>query len=243
MNIIIDQGNTATKVALFENGVQKLRLKFADFTVKDFLKLKEVYVFEAGILSSVRQDVDAALVACLRNAIPSFLFFDDTLRLPIEIAYETPQTLGKDRIAAVVGATCKYPGQNLLIIDAGTAITYEVVEASGRYVGGNISPGLNTRFRALHDYTDLLPLEKEGDDIPLIGTSTHTAIQAGVVNGIVYEIDGYIDSLSREYPGLLVFLTGGHSIYFESRLKNCIFADTNLVMIGLNRLIDYNAEI
>lgn len=243
MNIIIDQGNTATKVALFEDGVQKLRLKYADFTAEDFLKLKENHTFKGGIFSSVKKHIDTHLITCLRETIPSFLIFDHTLKLPIDIAYKTPNTLGMDRLAAVVGATHKCPDKNILIIDAGTAITYELVEASGLYVGGNISPGMNTRFKALHDYTDMLPLLKEENNVPLIGTSTDSAIQAGVVNGIIYEMDGYIDALRNEYPDLLVFLTGGHSIYFETKLKNSIFADTNLVMMGLNRLIDYNAKI
>ena len=121
-------------------------------------------------------------------------------------------------------------------------VTYEVIEAPGIFLGGNISPGMTTRFRALNHFTKKLPLVTEEDDIPLIGRSTETAIQAGVVNGIVYEMDGYIDELKVKYPDLLVFLTGGHSFYFERRLKNSIFADINLVLTGLNRILEYNVE-
>ena len=150
--------------------------------------------------------------------------------------------LGKDRIAAVVGAYHYQPGRNLLVIDAGTCITYEVVEAAGRYIGGNISPGMTTRFKALEHYTSKLPYVEETDDVPCIGQSTEEAIQAGVVNGIVYEMDGFIEQMKQKYPDIFVFLTGGHSFYFESRLKNSIFADINLVMTGLNRILEYNVE-
>ena len=127
-------------------------------------------------------------------------------------------------------------------IDAGTAITYELIDASGSYLGGNISPGMTTRFRALNLFTEKLPLVVEQEYIPLVGTDTETAIQAGVVNGIVCEMDGYIEMLRLNYPNLLVFLTGGHSFYFERRLKNSIFADINLVLTGLNRILEYNVE-
>jgi type III pantothenate kinase len=130
----------------------------------------------------------------------------------------------------------------LLVIDAGTAITYELLEASGKYKGGNISPGMTTRFKALNQFTKKLPLVSETEDVPFLGRDTTSAIQAGVVNGIVFEMDGYIDALKVEYPSLLVFLTGGHSFYFERRLKNTIFADINLVLTGLNRILEYNVE-
>ena len=155
---------------------------------------------------------------------------------------ELVEYLGKDRLAAAVGANYLQPGKDLLVIDAGTAITYELIDASGSYLGGNISPGMTTRFRALNLFTEKLPLVVEQEYIPLVGTDTETAIQAGVVNGIVCEMDGYIEMLRLKYPNLLVFLTGGHSFYFERRLKNSIFADINLVLTGLNRILEYNVE-
>ncbi|MGL4492132.1 MAG: type III pantothenate kinase, partial [Tannerellaceae bacterium] len=156
--------------------------------------------------------------------------------------YKTPNTLGRDRLAAVVGAHSIKPGHNLLVIDAGTAITYEFLNAEGCYMGGNISPGMKTRFKALNYYTQKLPLLNEDGDTPDLGDSTETAIRSGVVNGVVFEIDGYINSLRSKYSDLFVFLTGGHSFYFERRLKNSIFADINLVLIGLNTILDYNVE-
>jgi type III pantothenate kinase len=194
-----------------------------------------------GIMSSVIYS-DGALVGTLQKRLPYFLWLDENVPTPVKIEYETKDTLGKDRIAAVIGATFLKPGQNALVIDAGTAITYEIVEASGVYVGGNISPGLTTRFRALNRFTERLPLVTERNDVPLIGTSTESAILAGVVNGIIFEMDGYIDMLKKKYGDIFVFLTGGHSFYFERRLKSHIFADANLVLIGLNRILEYNAK-
>ncbi len=194
-----------------------------------------------GILSTVIER-DELLLALLKAKLATFFVLDEQMALPIQIGYETPHTLGKDRIAAVVGAQCLRPKRDVLVIDAGTAITYELLEASGLYVGGNISPGMTTRFRALHHFTQKLPLVSEPEEVPWVGVSTVSAIQAGVVNGIVLEMDGYITQLRQKYPDLLVFLTGGHSFYFERRLKNRIFADINLVLIGLNRILEYNVE-
>ena len=186
--------------------------------------------------------MDEDLIAYLKECLSCFIYFDNDVRLPITIKYKTPHTLGKDRIAAVVGAYYLQPNRNILIIDAGTCITYELLEASGSYLGGNISPGMTTRFKALNDYTKKLPLVNEREEVPCWGTCTEDAIRAGVVNGIVFEMDGYIDKAKELYSDVLFFLTGGHSFYFESRLKNSIFADINLVLTGLNRILEYNVE-
>ena len=243
MNLIIEQGNTLTKIALFGGGrvLNTYAYKNAVFEPPLVEALLEQYPCENGILSTVIER-DEALLALLHARLSTFYVLDEQMTLPIRIGYKTPRTLGKDRIAAVVGAQSLRPQCDILVIDAGTAITYEVLEATGLYVGGNISPGMTTRFRALHHFTQKLPLVNEPEKVPWVGVSTESAIQAGVVNGIVYEMDGYIEELRRKYPDLLVFLTGGHSFYFERRLKNCIFADINLVLIGLNRILEYNVE-
>jgi type III pantothenate kinase len=241
VNLIIEQGNTKLKVAVSDCG------KIISFTcldrdeisaVKDIIKQ---YHPTQGIISSV-VDTDESLGVYLKEHMKYLLWLEGHTPVPIRLEYETKETLGRDRIAVAVGANCLQPGRNLLVIDAGTAITYEVIESSGVYKGGNISPGMTTRFRALHQFTERLPLLKEKEEVPLIGTSTESAILAGVVNGIVYEMDGHIDLLKAKYDDIFVFLTGGHSFYFERRLKNHIFADANLVLIGLNRILEYNAE-
>jgi type III pantothenate kinase len=242
MNLIVEQGNTTTKVAIYDNKgcmeALQVHKNLKSCTIKSFSRK---YDLRQGIMSTVVEP-DVELLSFLNNILPHFIFFDEKTPVPINIQYQTPQLLGKDRLAAVVGANYLEPGKNILVIDAGTAITYELIEASGSYIGGNISPGMTTRFKALNHYTSKLPLIHEEEEITQIGYNTKTAIQAGVVNGIIYEMDGFIEDLRRKYPDLLVFLTGGHSFYFERRLKNTTFANINLVLTGLNRILEYNVE-
>ena len=242
MNLIVEQGNTNLKIAVFDNEQRIVLSTFKDNSDTSWVnEVIEQYHPEKCIMSSVIEKNDT-LTTSLKDKLPHFLWLDEHISIPVSVEYETKDTLGKDRIAAVVGANYLRSEQNILVIDAGTAITYEVLEKSGVYKGGNISPGLTTRFRSLNSFTKQLPLVKESDDVPLIGTSTKSAILAGVVNGIIYEMDGYIDALKTKYGDIFVFLTGGHSFYFERRLKNHIFADANLVLIGLNRILEYNAK-
>lgn len=241
MNLIIEQGNSSVKVGVYDKGLILDCYLYKSLEISDLLPLFEKYEFARGILSTV-VDVDRALDDFLKKELPYFIFLDSSVPLPVKIDYKTPSTLGQDRVAAVVGANYLKPGQDILVIDAGTAITFDLINSSGTYLGGNISPGMTTRFNALHQYTGKLPLVSENEQNIQFGYSTETAIQAGVVNGIVYEMDGYINDLRAERPSLLVFLTGGHSIYFERRLKNHIFANINLVLTGLNRILDYNVE-
>jgi type III pantothenate kinase len=241
VNLIIEQGNTTTKVAIFENGHLKASFVYNDFKVSDIAFFFLKYDLEYGIMSTVT-GTNREVLSFLEGRLNHFILLDETVPLPIKVQYQTPDTLGKDRLAAAAGAHYLEPGKDILVIDAGTAITYELIEATGVYLGGNISPGMTTRFKALNYYTQKLPLVEETEMIPPIGNSTETAIQAGVVNGICYEMDGYINDLHLKYPNLLVFLTGGHTNYFAKRLKNIIFANINLVLIGLNRILEYNAE-
>ncbi len=241
MNLIIEQGNTSTKVALFQEGALVNTFVYKNFDRSVLAGLFDRYAPTDGILSTVTRP-DLPLYAYLDEHLRRFIVLNEQVPVPLRIDYDTPETLGMDRLAAAAGAYGLQPGKPLLVIDAGTAITYELIEANGHYKGGNISPGMTTRFKALNLYTERLPLVSEQEEIPLIGTNTVAAIQAGVVQGIVYEMDGYINELRGKYPGLLVFLTGGHSFYFERRLKNRIFADVNLVLKGLNRILEYNVE-
>ena len=166
--------------------------------------------------------------------------FNSSTPLPLEINYRTPGTLGSDRLAAAVGAWNDAPGRNLLVIDAGTAITIDFVGKDGKYNGGNIAPGIKMRLRALHEYTSRLPMVDKEGDTPTIGHDTETAIRSGVINGVCHEIEGYIDEFKQKYCDLLVFLTGGDEKPLKNRIKNCIFADKYLVAKGLNRILtDY----
>lgn len=185
---------------------------------------------------------DDDLKKYLENNFEYFLELDHTTALPIENLYETPETLGKDRLAAAVGANELFPDQNLLIIDAGTAVTYDIVSANNQFLGGNISPGLEMRFKALNQYTGRLPLVTPGENYRQFGRNTVEAIRAGVQNGMIFEIEQTIEFFNRNYQNLQIIMTGGDSYFFEKKLNYSIFVHFNLTLIGLNRILEHNAE-
>ncbi|MDR2499359.1 MAG: type III pantothenate kinase [Tannerellaceae bacterium] len=242
MNLLIEQGNSSAKVAIYNKGIREASFVYEKFDTAAMQPLFELYKLRYGIMSSVIMP-DEELQTELRKRLERFIWLDEQVPTPLVVKYKTPATLGKDRLAAVVGAFHIKPGHDSLVIDAGTAITYDLVDSTGAYLGGNISPGMNMRFKALHSYTKQLPLVTISEaEVPLIGDSTETAIRSGVANGIVYEMDGVINKLRIRYPELFIFLTGGNSFYFARRLENITFADINLVLTGLNRILEYNVE-
>ncbi len=238
MNIVIDQGNTSAKVAFFYEYKLFASFIFKPLTVDKLRKLLNKFSPSHGILCSVTE-VNPEITEFLKTLLLKFYIFDEKLKLPVQVQYKTPQTLGKDRVAAIVGAWQDHKNKDILVIDSGTAITYDFLNASNTYMGGNISPGMTIRFKALNKYTKKLPLLDEQGDVPGLGYDTETAIRSGVVRGIIKEMDAYIDEYKTLYPDLLVFLTGGHSFYFETKLKNSTFADGNLVLAGLNEILNY----
>lgn len=199
------------------------------------------YQFTSGIIGTVRS-LSAAVEQQLESMPFPMLRFTSETPIPITNRYRTPQTLGADRLAAAVGASTTKPGCDLLIIDAGTCITYEVIDAQGNYWGGNIAPGMQMRLQALHEFTARLPLVSPEGDVPGMGYDTETAIRSGVLRGMKYEIEGYIRSMRTKYPHLLVFLTGGNRIKFDTTITDIIIADKYIVPRGLNRILDYNNE-
>ncbi|WP_291529732.1 type III pantothenate kinase [Bacteroides sp. UBA939] len=241
MNLVIDIGNTVAKIAVFD-GVSLLEVAYDSNENLDHLPgIYHKYHFEKAIVATVI-DLKEQVVEQLASLSIPVLWLNETTPLPVANLYETPETLGYDRMAAVVGANEQFPGKDILVIDAGTCITYEFVDADGRYHGGNISPGMQMRFRALHQFTSRLPMvQREGRELPM-GKDTETAIRAGVLNGLEYEILGYITALKHKYPELLVFLTGGDDFSFATNLKSIIFADRFLVLKGLNRILNYNND-
>ncbi len=199
------------------------------------------YKFQRGIVSTVR-DLALAAKAQLEKLDFPMLYFTPDTSVPVKNRYRTPRTLGADRLAAVVGASTLQPGRDLLIIDAGTCITYDVIDAQGNYWGGNIAPGMHMRLTSLHEHTARLPLVSAEGVVPGMGYDTETAIRSGVLRGMKYEIEGYIRSMRMKYPSLVIFLTGGDKINFDARVKNIILADEYIVPRGLNRILDYNYE-
>ncbi|KAA6333733.1 Type III pantothenate kinase [termite gut metagenome] len=240
MNLIIDIGNTVTKKAIFDKDVLIEVFYNGNRSFDCLSEISNKYRIEKGIVATVT-DVSPEARKQIQLYANPILWLDKETKLPIVNLYKTPETLGYDRIAAVVAANDIFPRRDILVIDAGTAITYEFIDAAGQYHGGNISPGLQMRFKALHQYTGWLPLvQPEGNMPPIGGESTETAIRCGVLKGIEYEITGYITSFKEKYPNLLVFLTGGDNFSFDTKVKNSIFADKFLVLKGLNRILNYN---
>ena len=242
MNLAIDIGNTLAKMAVIEDGQVVDTFKFENAGESEVASVLESYPdVTAAILVSSR-DVEAT-ESFLKSRVSKYVRFDHTVSVTLKNLYRTPHTLGCDRLAAAVGANALYPESNVLIVDFGTAITIDMVSAQGEFLGGNISPGAVTRFRALHDYTSTLPLRTlKEEETELLGKDTFSAIESGVINGIVYEIEGYIGRISAQYPNLRIIFTGGDGNFFAKRVKNPIFATYDLVVYGLNRILEYNAD-
>lgn len=250
MNLCIDQGNSRTKVALMtDEGKMVKHLNYKSFSSADVERLFDLYDITDSIISSV-VDIEAAVVNTLHRRSQHFVLFDHNTPVPIINGYDTPQTLGQDRLAAAVGAKSLCPGENLLIIDAGSAITYDFVSAEGEYKGGNIAPGLKMRFTMLQRMTKKLPLVEvdENELIPLFGTNTRDAIAAGVIRGIAYEVKGYMRTLSDKKLHFQTLLTGGHAPYILNNVcssrseKREIRHERYLVLIGLNEILRFNKK-
>lgn len=241
MNLAIDIGNTHVKAAVFEEGQLVETFKSREVGTAFVETVFAAYPgIEKVILASVRSDF-ADIEAAVKSRVGRYMRFDAAAKIPVKNLYATPGTLGPDRLAAAVGANAIYPENNVMIVDFGTAITIDVVTNKAEFLGGNISPGVDTRFRALHDYTSNLPLCENTGKTVLLGSTSEEAICSGVLNGVLYEIEGYVMRLEEEYDDLKIIFTGGDGKYFAKRLKNTIFATYDLVVHGLNRIMDYNA--
>jgi type III pantothenate kinase len=237
MNLAIDIGNTNTKIAIFENNNIILAGNYEKFTVEQFRDLKYNREINNIIISSVV--ISDSLISGLRSMPCNVVEFGYNTPLPVRNAYKTPKSLGNDRLAAVVGANSIFPDNNILVIDAGTAITFDIITDRAVYRGGNISPGLAMRFRALNKFTDRLPLLSQDESYPDFGSTTESAIISGVQKGIIYEMEGYINEAGRKYNNLKVILTGGDAKFFDKMLKKRIFVEPNLICIGLNTILEY----
>lgn len=242
MYLSIDEGNTRTKFAVFEHNTLIYTGETEEETCSICETLIHEYAISHAIFCSVRSEKNEQLESLFKANNCESIFFTQHTPIPVSNEYATPESLGKDRLAASIGAYSLHPNQAILVIDAGTAITFDFINEKGVYKGGCISPGLEMRFKALNTFTKKLPLIYSEGEYSLLGKSTETAIRSGVINGMTFEIDGYINQLKEEHPNLLIFLTGGNCFFFESKLKNTIFANQNLVLIGLNSILIHNVE-
>lgn len=242
MNLIIDIGNTCVKLVCFDNGkvVEEQRSDKDDVAALESFSAR--YTFCRGIYSTV-SDISASYRDALL-ALPFDImeFRSGITPIPIINKYSTPLTLGADRLAAAIGVNALQPGRDVLIIDIGTCVTFDFVNAAGEYLGGNISPGPTMRLKALNKFTARLPLVERQGEMPDFGYDTETAIRSGVMNGIKYEIEGYINYFLAKYPQLFVYLTGGVHLNLQFSEKIPIFADNFIVPKGLNRILEYNNE-
>jgi type III pantothenate kinase len=234
-NASIDFGNTRIKIGLFNN--DSLLEIFRVATLSETAELLIANSVQNAIVSSVT--LSNLEISEKINFLKSLIYLDYNTPLPIKNNYATPKTLGYDRIAAAVGANLRYPNQNCLIIDIGTAIKYDLVSDKNAFEGGIISLGRRMRFNALHTFTKKLPLLDTVEIPELIGQSTETCMSSGVMNGITAEINGIIDEYLKKLK-LRVLICGGDAPYFETKIKYPTFATPNLVLEGLNRILQYN---
>jgi len=242
MNLVIDIGNTLAKISIFDKHKLLYNKSFNTFStlhLQEFLlKKKMINLIDGAIICTVAQKPQD-LRLYLKDKCFTLLFNHNT-PIPIKNKYFTPKTLGKDRLAAAIGAFSLFPEQNVLCIDMGTCIKYDFVDCMNNYMGGGISPGLDMRFKALNTFTKKLPLIKYNDIDFLTGNTTKTSILSGVINGITKEINGTIEEYAKSYSNLKVIVTGGDAKYFEKKIFFNIFATPNIVTLGLNFVLNFN---
>lgn len=239
-SLAIDIGNTSMKYAVFNNQSMIHDGRIMRHDVEQLAYQVEEYHPTHAIVcttASLTEEQQTTLQQIAKHT----MFLSHMTPIPIRNLYKTPETLGMDRLAAAVGAYMQVQS-NVLIIDMGTAITYDFVDSEGNYRGGNIAPGMQMRLKALHDYTARLPLVAAEGAHPHLGEDTETAIRCGVIDGIRYEIEGYLRQFFLKYHNLSVFFTGGDELYFEDEIKKRIFADKLLVLKGLNEILSYNLK-
>ncbi len=241
MNIIFDIGNTRTKVAVFENGKIIENKIFTDIQICDVELVLRQHLSIKNCIISCTGKLENELFGFLQSNFNNLIQLSGESKLPFNNNYESKNTQGADRIAAVAGAQVIYPNSDVLIIDAGTALTFDFIDAEGNYKGGSISVGIQSRFKALHNFTSKLPLLSQSENFSLLANNTQQAIISGVQNGVIFEIDSYINQLKIYYPQLKTIITGGDADFLANKLKNIIFVDLNLVLKGLNRILEYNA--
>jgi len=242
MYLIIDIGNSFVKLAVFQDDILKdkviVELKHI---VNEIRNLKVKYIkIQKAIISSVGrlQKHEATII----NELLDLTILDHKTKLPFINLYETPKTLGVDRIALVCASIKKFPRKNALIIDAGTCITYDFVSSNNHYLGGAISPGIRMRYESLHNLTANLPLLDTEHPNSIIGSSTKSSIHSGIINGVLNEIDGNINVYLEKYPNLTVILTGGDSNFLSKQLKSSIFVNNNFLLEGLYYILQFNSD-
>lgn len=239
MNLIIDVGNTRVKVAVFNNSeLIHNEIFTSESLLKGVINIVEKYQCRNAIISSVGSVKKSDLIQL--KAKINLLELNSETKIPFKNAYATPKTLGVDRIALIASAVLNFPNKNVLVIDAGSCITYDFISSDAVYVGGAISPGLNMRYKAMHNFTKKLPLLEPSESYMLIGGSTIDCMHSGVIFGVLNEIDSAICQYKEKKDDLTVVLTGGDVKFLSNKLKNSIFANPNFLLQGLNKILTHN---
>ena len=242
MNLIIDVGNSFVKLAVFKDGLIKHKVTVKLESVLSEVKVlnKKYTSIESAIISSVgklkKKDISAI------SEYLDLLELDFNTKLPFDNLYKTPKTLGVDRLALVSASVRRFSDKNVLIIDAGTFVTYDFINRDNEYLGGAISPGIRVRYKSLNNLTANLPLLESEIPKNITGASTEESIHSGVIYGILHEIDGVIESYKLKYSDLTVILTGGDAKFLSKQLKSSIFANSNFLLEGLNYILQFNTN-
>jgi type III pantothenate kinase len=244
MNLVSDVGNSFCKICVFDSNdlVYKQIVKSQEDEISEAVsKISGLFKISGAIFSSVNPRA-GLIKEVFESYCPGVLEFSRTVKVPVKNGYLTPETLGLDRLAAAVGASVVFPDVSSLIIDAGTAITYDYLKDGKEFLGGNISPGIRLRFKSLNEHTAKLPLIEDYDWREGFGLDTRSAVICGVLDGVKLEIEGYVADFKSKNPAGKIILTGGDTIFLAKKLKNTIFAAPNLVAFGLNRILNYNVS-
>jgi type III pantothenate kinase len=242
INLCIDWGNTNVKAAIIENDVIKKQIVFDEESAQEKVTdLMDAYKPEKAIVCSVVSHSDE-LEQLVKSRISSMVKLDGYTRLPINNAYLSADTLGADRVALVTAAHMLNPTQNNLVVSCGTCITYNLVQKNRTFRGGAISPGMHMRLKAMHTFTDRLPEVDVEGDLLLLGYDTETCMRTGAILGMAAEISCMIDEYEKAYPDFNAILTGGDAPFFASKIKSKIFADPDLLLKGLNLIVNYNVS-
>ncbi len=239
MNLCIDIGNTFIKIAVIDRNEILHKDVVKKIYVSQLNLLRKKFGFENVIIGASGK-VPSSLIRHLEKNYHLLLLDADT-PLPIKILYKTPKTLGRDRIAAVIGANVLFPNSFNCVIDIGTCITFDVISENGDYLGGNISPGVELRLKSMNDYTERLPLVKRGGLDKMLGETTEEALQNGATLGTLLEIESFIERIKKELIEINIILTGGDANFFANKINSKIFVKPNLVLLGLNEIMNFNA--
>ncbi|MDG2492168.1 MAG: type III pantothenate kinase [Flavobacteriaceae bacterium] len=240
MNLIVDAGNTSVKLALFKEG-EMLLTKHIEPNIQTFKRICEEFGKISSILICDVQGLDWSFLNTIFDPKNIFIL-DSTWKLPFINSYKTPKTLGADRIGLIAAAVKEYPNSNVLVIDLGSCITYDLIKEDQTYLGGMISPGYTMRYKSLNTFTGKLPLVENETFTDDFGDDTKTSIQAGIFNGILHEIEGQIEFFRQKNENLTIILTGGDCLQLSKRLKNPIFAHPNFLVKGLDYLLQFNKK-